>query len=223
MPIETPAGPIGQLSVREQTYQLLKKQLLTGYFNPSERLTEQALAKSLGVSRTPVREALHKLELEGLVKAAGARGFCVPEETVEEMNELFEIRSILEGHALACLCKTITEENIDSLRELVARAEQALVEGKLEIVFDCNTRFHDLLYGLIASGKPRLYGLIEDMRNYILRYRHNALIHQKGAGRSVAGHKKILLALELRDADLCERIMRAHIGEAQEDALSAEQ
>ncbi len=210
-------NPKHLLSAREKTYSLLRKQLLTGQFSPNQRLTEESLAKKLGVSRTPVREALHKLELEGLVKTAGARGFCVPDDSAEDMDELFEIRAILEGHALACLCKVITEEEIHSLGKLVRQAEHAFESEEMALVFEYNTRFHDLLYGLIISKKPRLFNLIEDMRGYVLRYRQNTLVHVKGARRSIAGHKKILLALGLGDPSLCEHIMRNHVYEAKED------
>jgi GntR family transcriptional regulator, rspAB operon transcriptional repressor len=206
-------------SAREKTYRLLKKQLLTGQLRPNKRLTEEALAKKFGVSRTPVRDALHKLELEGLVKTAGARGFCVPEESFEDMSELFEIRAVLEGHAMACVCKIITQENIQSLKELVQSAEQAFLSGKLDPIFDYNTQFHDLLYGLLALKKPRLFSIIEDMREYVLRYRKSTLTHPKGVQRSIAGHKKILMALDLGDPQLCDRIMRKHVYEAKEDTL----
>lgn len=214
LPVSAPAR---SRSVREQTYRLLRRQLVTGQFPPGQRLTEQFLAERLGVSRTPIREALHKLELEGLVIAAGARGFQVPHDSVEDMNELFEIRAVLEGHALAALSAAITTEAMDELRALVDQAEQACGVGELERVFALNTRFHDLLSGLLADSRPRLHGLIEDMRHYVLRYRENTLVHLGGARRSIAGHKKILLALELGDAQLCERIMRAHVREARED------
>ncbi|MDA3790169.1 MAG: GntR family transcriptional regulator [Desulfobacula sp.] len=207
------------LSVREKTYSLLKKQLLTGQLRPNKRLTEESLAKKFGVSRTPVRDALHKLELEGLVKVAGARGFCVPEDSVEDMSELFEIRAVLEGHALACICKIITQENIQSLKKLVQSAEQAFLTGKLDLIFDYTTQFHDLLYGMLASQKPRLFSIIEDMREYVLRYRKNTLAHHDGVRRSISGHKKILMALDLREPQLCERIMRKHIYEAKEDTI----
>lgn len=210
-------NPKSFLSVREKTYTLLRKQLLTGQFSPNERLTEESLAQKLGVSRTPVREALHKLELEGLVKTTGARGFCVPDDSVEEKDELFEIRAILEGHALACVCRMITEEEIHSLEKLVRQAEQAFESEEMALVFEYNTQFHDLLYGLIILKKPRLFSLIEDMREYVLRYRENTLVHLKGARRSIAGHKKILLALGLGDPSLCEHIMRNHVYEAKED------
>ena len=205
------------MSVREKTYTLLRKQLLTGQFAPNERLIEESLAKKLGVSRTPVREALHKLELEGLVKTAGARGFCVPEDSAEEMDELFEIRAVLEGHALACVCEIITVGDIQPLKKLVQQAEHAFESKEMARVFEYNTQFHDQLYGLIISQKPRLFNLIEDMREYVLQYRKNTLVHQRGARRSIAGHKKILLALELGNPSLCEQIMRNHVYEAKED------
>jgi len=208
----------GLLPVREQTYRLLKQKIIGGDFQPNKRLTEESLAQMLGVSRTPVREALHKLELEGLVKQKGARGFCVPEETQEEMSELFEIRAVLEGHALACLCSGISSENINSLKELVIKAESGVLAAKLDLVFEYNTKFHDLLYGLISTKRPRLFSLIEDMRDYILRYRKDSLDSLDSARRSVSGHKKILMALELSDPVLCEQVMRAHIREAEVDA-----
>jgi DNA-binding GntR family transcriptional regulator len=210
-------------SVRERTYRLLRKQLLTGQFGPRQRLTEESLARRLGVSRTPVREALHKLELEGLVSSAGARGFRVPDDSLDDMNELFAIREILEGHALAELSRIVTPNDIDELRQIVEQAEQACREQSPEKVFAFNTRFHDRLYGFLAASRPRLHNLIEDMRQYVLRYRENTLIRQGGAKRSISGHKKILLALELGDPDLCDRIMRAHVREAREDTPAPSQ
>ncbi|NNK94248.1 MAG: GntR family transcriptional regulator [Desulfobacterales bacterium] len=210
------------LSVREKTYKLLRNQLLIGQFRPNQRLTEEFLARKLGVSRTPVREALHKLELEGLVKPAGARGFCVPEASIEEMKELFEIRGILEGHALAALCRSVSRENIQELSALIEKAEQALESGNLEQVFNYNTTFHDLLYSLVESEKPRLYNMIEDIREYVLRYRKSTLNRRRGAVRSIAGHKKIIMALELKDPQLSEQIMRHHVHEAEEDTVYPE-
>ncbi len=206
-----------RLSVREQTYRFLKKKILNGHFPPEERLVEESLAGLLGVSRTPVREALHKLELEGLVRQKGARGFCVPEKTAKEMSELFEIRAVLEGYALSCLCRTISEDDVRLLSECITRAENGLSEEKLELVFEYNTKFHDLLYQLVRVNRPRLFSLIEDMRDYILRYRKDTLGTLGAAKRSISGHKKILMALDLNDPVLCEQVMRAHISEAEAD------
>lgn len=204
-------------SARERTYRSLRKKLLTGVYAPSQRLTEEAIARELGVSRTPVREALHKLDLEGLVEPAGARGFRVPEDSLKEMNELFGIRAVMEGHALACLSELVNDEIIQTLQQFIDQAERAWMSGNLEDVFDYNTRFHDLLYSLLAEEKPRLYSLIEDMRDYVVRYRKNTLVNLKGVQRSIAGHKKIVMALSLGDPQLCEHVMRKHVQEAQED------
>ena len=206
-----------RLSARERTYRLLRKQLLTGAYSPNQRLTEESIAREQGVSRTPVREALHKLELEGLVKPAGARGFQVPEDSVEEMNELFEIRAVMEGHALACISAMVTDELIQSLQLFINQAEKACLAGNLEDVFEYNTHFHDLLYRQLAREKPRLYHLIEDMRDYVVRYRKNTLVNLKGVRRSIEGHKKIVMALSLGDPKLCEHVMRKHVHEARED------
>lgn len=213
-----PAG-----SVRERTYRYLRERLLAGRYAPKERLTEVAVARTLGVSRTPVREALHKLELEGLVEPAGGRGFRVPADSPAEMRELFEIRGLLEGHALACLAGSIERSVIAELEGLIERADEACNSGNLDLVFECNTRFHDLLYSQLAAERPRLHGLIEDMRDYVVRYRKNTLITKEGARRSVEGHKKIVLALSLGDRRLCEQLMRSHVREAQQDALAIRQ
>ena len=209
----------GLSSVREQTYRILRERLLTGEFVTGQRLTEESIAQGLGVSRTPVREALHKLELEGLVEPAGARGFRVPEDSSAEMTELFELRGVMEGHALACLATIVNDADLTELNELIDGAEAACRDGRLEAVFEYNTRFHDLLFSLLARERPRLYGLIEDMRDYVVRYRKNSLITKESALKSIDGHRKILLALSLGDRHLCEQLMRNHVKEAFEDAL----
>lgn len=205
-------------SVRELAYNNLKSAVLTGRFNPGQRLTEEHLAKSLGVSRTPVREALHKLESEGLVKPMERRGFSVARDSREEMEDLFDIRAALEGYAIRLICACIDDESIDSLQHLIGQAEKALERKKLDEVFKYNTRFHDALHGVI-SHKSRFHNLIADTRKYVLRYRKDSLHYLAGARRTIDGHKKIVLAISLKDPDLCERVMREHIEEAKEEAL----
>jgi DNA-binding GntR family transcriptional regulator len=204
--------------VREKTYEFLKENVLSGQFRPGERLTEEHLAAELGVSRTPIREALHKLELEGLVRPLEKRGFCVSQDSTEEIEEIFEIRTIMEGYALRYVCKHVRKETLNKLDAIIAKSEKAYQNQKIDAVFKYNTQFHDTLHELIAH-KPRLLSLIVDLRQYILRYRKDTLQHMHGARRSIDGHHKVMMALRLGDPDLCERIMREHIHEAKEDAL----
>jgi len=203
--------------VREMTYEFLKSSVLSGHLNPGERLTEEHLAKRLGVSRTPVREALHKLESEGLIKPLETRGFIVSRDSKDEVEELFELRAILEGYALRIISEKISEEALKQLDRLVGGAEDALRRKRMEEVFKWNTKFHDTLHGIVVD-KKRLHRLLVNIRKYVLRYRMDTLQYPDGGKRAVDGHRKILLALRLKDPDLCERMMREHIQEAKVDA-----
>lgn len=206
------------IKIREKVYDYLKSSVLSGRFRPRKRLTEEHLAQEMGVSRTPVREALHKLETEGLIKPLETRGFIVSADSTEELEELFDIRASLEGYALRLISEFISEETLKRMDKLILKAEHALKRKKIEEIFKWNTQFHDSLHNLIAH-KPRIYSMIANVRKYVLRYRTDTLHYLDGAKRAIDGHKKIMLALRLRDPDLCERIMREHIKEAKEDAL----
>jgi DNA-binding GntR family transcriptional regulator len=206
--------------IREKVYEDLKSAILSGHYTPGEKLAEEHLAETLGVSRTPVREALHKLESEGLIKPRKKRGFIVSKDTKEEVEELFELRSILEGHTLRVISQIISEEILGQLQESIQKAEEALRRNRIEEVFKWNTRFHDTLHELVAN-KARLHRLIVNMRKYVLRHRKDTLRYPDGGRRAVEGHKKILLALRLKDPELCERVMREHIKEAMDDAIQS--
>jgi DNA-binding GntR family transcriptional regulator len=208
------------IKIRERVYDYLKTSILSGRFNPGERLTEEHLANEIGVSRTPIREALHKLELEGLIKPLETRGFIVSGDSREEMEELFEIRSILEGYALRIISEKISEQALEQLNGFIEKAEDALRRKRVDEVFKWNTKFHDILQGVIAD-KKRFHRLMVTLRKYVLRYRKDTLAYPDGGRRAVDGHKKILLALRLKDPELCERVMREHIEQAKEDAIQA--
>jgi DNA-binding GntR family transcriptional regulator len=212
--------PKSAIPVREKVYEYLKSTILSGRFNPGKRLTEEHLAKEMGVSRTPVREALHKLELEGLIKPLETRGFIVSRDSKDEVEELFEIREILEGYALRIISEGISEQVIEQLNGLIEKAEDALRRKKIEEVFKWNTKFHDMLHRLVTE-KRRLHRQMVNVRKYVLRYRKGSLQYTDGGKRALEGHRKILMALRLKDPELCERIMREHIRQAKEDALQA--
>jgi DNA-binding GntR family transcriptional regulator len=216
-PLKT-TSPNNTVPAREKAYEHIKTAILSGRLNPGEKLTEEHLAKTLGVSRTPVREALHKLESEGLINVRKKRGFVVSWDSKDEVEELFELRSILEGYSLRTISKSISEETFHQLEGFIQNAEEALRRKKIEDVFKWNTRFHDTLHELVAN-KTRLHRLIVNMRKYVLRHRKDTLRYPDGGKRAIEGHRKIILALRLRDPELCERIMRNHIREAKDDAL----
>jgi len=208
--VEAPAG--------EKAYEYLKAKIFSGQFTPGKRLVEERIANEVGVSRTPVRDALHRLELEGLIEPLEGKGFCVPYDTREIIEELFDMRTCLEGYALRLICEKMSEETLEQLEEFTKKAQEALVREKINEIFEWNTLFHDTLYGLLAY-RPRFHKLIINIRKYVLRYRKHTLHYLKGAEKAVDGHQRILLALKLGDPDVCERIMRQHIQEAKKEVL----
>jgi len=198
--------------IRKRVYDDLRTAILLGRLNPAERLTEEHLAQQLGVSRTPVREALYKLESEGLIKALETRGFIVSSDSWEEVEELFEIRAILEGYTLRLISKSIDKGKLARLGGMIEKAERALETKQMNEVFECNTLFHDTLHEMV-NHKKQLCRLLVNMRENVLRYRRDTLHSPEGARRTIDGHKRILLALSLKDPDLCEKTMRQHINE----------
>lgn len=210
--------PKNGVSVREKTYEGLKSAIFSGRFIPGERLAEEHLAEELGVSRTPVREALHKLEQDGLIEPMGGRGFCIPRDSREEIEDLFEIRTVLEGYTLKLICERITDEQIAALEAVVDKADDAMRRKRIDEVFHWNTQFHDTLHNLV-SDKRRFHSMIVNMRKYVLRYRKDTLQYLGAAKRASDGHRQIIQSLKLKDPELCERVMRIHIRQSKEDAL----
>jgi DNA-binding GntR family transcriptional regulator len=119
--------PKKSIPVREWAYNNLKSDVLAGRFTPGERLTEEHLANGLGVSRTPVREALHKLASEGLIQPLESRGFCVAPDSREDIEDLFDIRAALEGYAIRIVCDNITESDIQKLNGFSDIAKTACI------------------------------------------------------------------------------------------------
>ena len=208
------------VQVRGRVYEHLKSAILAGRFNPGKRLTEEHLAKELGVSRTPIREVLHKLESEGLIKPGKKRGFIASVDSRDEIEDLFDMRASLEGYALRLISQIISEGTLNTLNGFIKKADDALKRKKIDEIFRWNTCFHDALHDLVAH-KPRFHRLITNMRKYVLRYRKGTLYYLNGAKRTIDGHRKIVMALRLKDPNLCESIMREHIQEAKEDALQS--
>ena len=206
------------LSIREKTYENLKSNILSGRFSSGTRLTEEHLAEELGVSRTPVREALHKLEQDGLIEPLESRGFCIPLDSPEEIEDLFDLRTVLEGYTLRIICERITDEQVAKLEKIVEKAEGAYLRKRIDEIFQWNTEFHDTLHNMVAD-KRRFYNLIVNTRKYVLRYRKVTLHYLEAAKRAIDGHRQIIMALTLKDPELCERMMRTHIRQSKEDAL----
>jgi len=170
------------------------------------------------VSRTPIREALHRLESEGLIERADTGGFRVSHLSAHELEELFDIRSVLEGFSSRLVCRVISEDKLDLMDGFVEKSQEAHHNGRAEEIFHWNTELHDAIHNIIRQRR-RFQHLITNMREYILRYRMDTLHHLDLAQKSINAHRKILLAFRLRDPNVAEYMMRVHIQESKEDAM----
>jgi DNA-binding GntR family transcriptional regulator len=210
--VETISGGIKvskRKSLREEVYESLKKSILHGKLKGGQRLIEETLADQIGISRTPVREAFHKLERDDLVTKLPKGGFAVREFTKEDVDEIFGIRSALESYAAYLATLHISSEKISQLEKKVKESEDALAKGDDEKLVQLNTEFHDLIYKSCKSKK--LTEMINNFRDYFYRYRSLLLRTEKGTNYSIDDHRRMLEAMRKKNPRLVERLVRIHL------------
>lgn len=207
------------LPIREQIYRHLRSKILNGALKPGTRLAEAALGKEIQVSRTPVREALLKLELEGLTHSLPRGGFIVSGPELKDIEEILDLRSLLECHAVRLAATRHTEKDLRALGVLVARAAECIGRKDFQGLYDANSKFHGLLYE--ATRSARFSKLMMVLMESILRFRKIGLQVPDEAEKSVEGHRKILAALRRGDGDLAARLMAEHIEEARQAIIRA--
>jgi len=195
--------------LREQVYRNLKNIILNGGVEPNKRLIEEKLAHEMGTSRTPVREAIQKLEKEGLITKLPRGGYAVGVVTDEDIEEVFGIRSVLEGYAGYLATLRATEDDIKALEEVVKKEEECLKNNNTEEIIGLNTEFHDRLYRIAKSGK--LYSIINDLRDYIYRYRIVIFRYSGIPEISIKDHKDMIGLMKARQAAQVEKLVRKHI------------
>jgi DNA-binding GntR family transcriptional regulator len=206
-------GPIPGVAARKSlarhVFEHLKAAIVEGRLAEGQRLVESKTAARLGISRTPVREALLLLEREGLVKRRRRGGFTVQGLTREDLEETFGIREVLESYAARLAAQKHVSGDLVPLEGKIDQFQRHLDRGDLAALTEINTAFHDLLYGL--SRSPRLIRMIHGLRDPIYRYRRVILRHEGLARRSNADHREMLTRIRQRDADGVERLVRRHI------------
>ncbi len=204
-------------SLREEVYESLRKSILHGKLKPGQHLIEEQLADHVGISRTPVREAFHKLEKDELVTRLPKGGYAVTEFTKEDVEEIFGIRNALESYAAYLAALHMAPDKISILENKVKESEEALEKGEADKAVQLNTEFHDLLYKSCKSKK--LVEMINTFRDYFYRYR-SALLHiQDGISSSNKDHRQMLEAMKKKNPRLAERLVRSHLARGKELVL----
>lgn len=213
------SGRHDRRKVTDWAYEEIRDAIIGLRLQPGDSLREAALAERLGVSKTPVREALGRLEKEGLVETTSFKGAVVSSYSREDLVEIYELRELLEGAAVRTAAERSTPEALDRLRSIVERSRQLRAAGELDSLADLLGEFDDVVYAQVENS--RIAALIANLRAHLSRI---GKLTEQIPGRveaSVEEHAAIVHAIAERDADEAERLIRMHIRSVLTDQLDA--
>lgn len=205
------------LPLRDVVFNTLRQAILRGELKPGERLMEIALSKRLGVSRTPVREAIRMLELEGLVTMIPRKGAQVAQITEQDLNDVLEVRLGLEELAVRFACERITEEELKALEDAVQQFEHAMSEDDLTNLAEADVKFHEIIYN--STHNRRLVQIINNIREQMYRYRIEYLKDVESRKTLVKEHYAVWASLKNRDVESAKKHIGVHIRNQQEAIL----
>lgn len=197
-------------SLGSRVFQKIREDILSGRYKENDELRENTLGKELGVSRTPVREALRQLELEGLVSIIPNKGAYVTGISNKDVGDIYVVRSLLEGLCARWATEHITEEQLDELEEILLLSEFHMKRGNnADQVTELDGKFHQILYE--ASDSRILSHVLMDFHKYVQPARRTSVVSEERARKSIREHKQILRAIRDKDADLAEQLANEHI------------
>lgn len=197
------------LPLRDVVFKTLRQAILKGELAPGERLMEIQLADRLGVSRTPIREAIRKLELEGLVLMIPRKGAEVAKISEQNLRDVLEVRRSLEELAISLSCERITEEEMRELEEIQTQFATAVKEGDAMKIAQADENYHELIYN--STRNQKLVQILNNLREQMYRYRLEYIKDEDKRQILLIEHDHILKALSLRHVDEARRAIREHI------------
>ena len=205
------------VSLADQVFERLETDILTGKYAQDEVLTETHLSEDMGVSRTPIREALRRLEQEHLVKMTG-KGIVVVGVTDKDLFDIYTIRMRLEGLAAAYAAERADGDNLAPLREALELQEYYVMRRDADHIKLMDSKFHEELYRL--SGSTVLHDTLFPLHNRVQKFRRAAVQNSGRAEMSLAEHKRIFACIEAKDAAAAELAMQAHVEHAMQILLN---
>lgn len=197
------------LPLRDVVFKTLRQAILKGELEPGERLMEIQLAERLGVSRTPIREAIRKLELEGLVLMIPRRGAEVAKISEKNLRDVLEVRRSLEELAIDLACQRIQEEELETLREAQKEFSAAVAAGDAMEIAQTDEKFHEIIYS--GTGNQKLMQILSNLREQMYRYRLEYIKDANKRQILLVEHEQILKALSLRHVQEARLAVREHI------------
>ncbi len=197
------------LPLRDVVFNTLRQAILRGELKPGERLMEIQLANKLGVRRTPIREALRKLELEGRVNMVPRKGAEVADITEKSLRDVLEVRKALEELSVQLACEKITEEEIEELKRVAERFKDTLNDQDVTKIAEADVAFHDVIY--TATDNQKLILLLNNLREQMYRYRVEYLKKEEAYPQLIAEHEELIDNISKRNKEEATRIMCEHI------------
>lgn len=197
------------LPLRDVVFNTLREAILRGELKPGERLMEIQLANKLGVSRTPIREAIRKLELEGLVLMIPRKGAEVAEITEKSLRDVLEVRKALEELAVQLACDKITKEEIGELKATAQEFEEVTKEGDITKIAEADVKFHDIIN--VATENQKLIQLLSNLREQMYRFRVEYLKSPAFYPKLIAEHQEIIHTIEEKKKGAAMRVVSEHI------------
>ena len=202
-------------SLRGQVFDKIRSDILNGKYKRGEELVESSIGKELGISRTPVREAIRQLELEGLVQLVPNKGAFVTGISEKDVRDIYLIRARLEGLAARMAAKNTTPELLDAMEETVVLSEYHAKKEHYEQVCEMDSKFHKLLYK--ASGSRILEHTLTDFHQYVQRVRMASIMKKRRMEKSNDEHDAILTAIREHDEEKAELVATRHISNTVEN------
>ena len=196
-------------SLRGRVFQSIREDILSGRYEQNTELKEAAIGAELGVSRTPVREALRQLELEGLVTIIPNRGAYVNMITAKDVQDIYVIRSMLEGLCARWATQSITEEQLDSMEETLCLSEYHTSKKNYEKLYELDSLFHEQLYE--AGGSRILNHILSDFHHYVKIVRKATISTSSRSVTSTEEHRAIFEAIKEKDPDKAEALAKEHV------------
>ncbi|MGL4914601.1 MAG: GntR family transcriptional regulator [Romboutsia sp.] len=200
--------------LRDVVFENLREAILEGKLKPGQRLMEVQLAEQLGVSRTPVREAIRKLELEGLVIMLPRKGAYVANMSLKDILDVLEIRASLEGLAASLAAERISAEDIKKLENIAKEFEKSADSSDVEELLKKDVEFHECIFK--ATNNKRLHQLINSLWEQVYRFRVTYISDYDSSVNIISEHKLILEAIKKGDTDMAKKYAREHIEKAEQ-------
>ena len=207
------------LPLRDVVFNTLRHAILKGELEPGERLMEIALAQKLGVSRTPIREAIRKLELEGLVVMVPRKGAEVADITEKDLRDVLEVRTALEELSIELAMKNMNDGDYKQLREANELFAKDSEGDDLIKIAEADVAFHEIIY--MATGNKRLIQMINNLREQMYRYRLEYIKDKSTHARLVEEHNKIIDAMKKNDITAAKAAIKLHVENQEENILKS--